>query len=61
MKVFINEYVYWRAKEVAKSQGKNLSKLVEEALVILLGLEGLTLEDEIVFGHKKDEQNNKIN
>jgi len=51
----INEHVYRRTKEYAHAQGKTVSQFVEAALKQLLGMEGLPLDDEAVYGEDTNE------
>ena len=50
MKTYVHTAVYQRVKEIATAQGKTKSCIVQDALVRLLGMEGMPLEDEEVYG-----------
>jgi len=59
MKIHIREVVYRRCLDVAAHQNNRpIGDLIEEALVRFLGLEGVPLDDDRVFG-VKHERNEK--
>lgn len=58
MKIHVHQLVYQRVKEIAHAQGKTKSCIVQDALVRLLGMEGMPLEDEEVYGHGNNTENN---
>jgi predicted DNA-binding protein len=57
MKIHVHDQVYERVESVAKAQGRTKSDLVQDALVRFLGMEGMPLEDEEIYGRKEDEDN----
>ena len=50
MKIHLHELVYRRLCEVAASQGKTKKRIVQESLVRNLGLEGIPIPDDEVYG-----------
>ena len=50
MHIHVKKLVYIRAKSYARSLGISMAALVEQALQKLLGLEGLPLADEEIYG-----------
>ena len=50
MKIYVHAQVYQRIKDVAKAQNRTKSDLVQDALVRYLGMEGVPLEDETIYG-----------
>jgi len=54
MKIHVHQLVYQRVKEIAHAQGKTKSCIVQDALVRLLGMEGMTLEDETIYGREDE-------
>jgi hypothetical protein len=57
MKIYVHAQVYQRIKDVAKSQCRTKSDLVQDALVRFLGMEGMPLDDEIVYGRDDGKEN----
>ena len=55
MKIYVHAAVYRRVKEIAHAQGKTKSCIVQDALVRLLGMEGVPLGDEVVYGKEQKE------
>jgi len=56
MKIHVHQLVYQRVKEIAHAQGNTKSCIVQDALVRLLGMEGMTLEDETIYGKTRCEK-----
>ena len=56
MKIYIHDQVYRRVKDVAHAQGRTKSDLVQDALVRFLGMEGMPLDDEVVYGKEEIKQ-----
>jgi len=52
MHIHVKRQVYDRAKLFAAAQGKSLSSFIENALVRVLGLEGMPLDDDDIFGQE---------
>lgn len=57
MKIHIHAQVYQRIEDIAKAQGRATSDLVHDALVRYLGMEGVPLDDEIVYGRDDGKEN----
>ena len=57
MKIYVHAQVYERVKSVAKAQGRTKSDLVQDALKRYLGMEGIPLEDETIYGIKTRNKN----
>ena len=57
MKIYVHDQVYRRVKDVAKCQGRTKSDLVQDALVRFLGMEGMPLDDEVVYGRDDGKEN----
>ena len=58
MKIYVHDQVYRRVKDVAHAQGRTKSDLVQDALVRFLGMEGMPLDDDAVYG-RDDEHNER--
>jgi predicted transcriptional regulator len=60
MKIYVHDQVYQRVKDVAHAQCRTKSDLVQDALVRFLGMEGMPLDDDAVYGRDdlKDESPN---
>ena len=50
MKIHLHAIVYGRLCEVAVAQGKTKKAIIQAALIRLLGLEGLPIPDDEVYG-----------
>lgn len=50
MKIHLHDIVYRRLCEVAVAQGKTKKAIIQAALIRLLGLEGLPIPDDEVYG-----------
>lgn len=59
MKIQIHAEIYRRTKEYAHAQGKTVSQFVEYSLKQLLGMEGMPLDDDAVYGRDDDMRENK--
>ena len=59
MKIYVHAQVYQRVKDVAHAQGRTKSDLVQDALVRFLGMEGMPLDDDAVYGRDDDMRENK--
>lgn len=57
MKIYVHAQVYQRVKDVARAQGRTKSDLVQDALVRFLGMEGMPLDDEVVYGRDEMKEN----
>ena len=57
MKIYVHAQVYQRIKAVAEAQGRTKSSIVQDALMRYLGMEGMPLDDEEIYGRKEDENN----
>ena len=58
MKIYVHYQVYKRVKDVARAQGRTKSDLVQDALVRFLGMEGMPLDDDAVYGRDDEHYSN---
>lgn len=57
MKIQIHAEIYRRTKEYVHAQGKTTSQFVGYALKQLLGMEGMPLDDDAVYGRDDGKEN----
>lgn len=57
MHIQVHEAVYRRLCEVAEAQHKTKKQIIQEALVIVLGMEGIPLEE--IYGNESNKENTK--
>jgi predicted transcriptional regulator len=56
MTIHVHAEIYRRVKAIADAQHRTLSSIVQQALAAYVGMEGIPLEDEVIYGEKhKDE------
>lgn len=53
MRIFIHKPVYDRTKEIAKALGQTVSQFIEISLVKNLGMEGIPLDENEIFGEEE--------
>ena len=55
-RVSIHPVIFHRLKSISEATGQPMTKMVEEALARLVGLEGIPLRDEEVYGQPEKEK-----